>query len=40
MINLAIGFVAGAVCAVAFPPVFTYVKAKLGALKAKLRPED
>lgn len=36
MINFAIGFVAGAVCAVSFPPVYTYVAAKLAAVKEKL----
>jgi hypothetical protein len=40
MINFALGFIAGASCAVLFPPVFKYVAAKLAALKAKLSPEE
>lgn len=36
MTNLAIGFIAGAVCAVAFPPVYAYVAAKLAAVKEKI----
>lgn len=36
MINLAIGFAAGAACAVIFPPVYRFAAAKVAAVKAWL----